>query len=296
MRPTIHLPLLLLALLFFTVGLRPVAWAHGALDEKIATLRAAILREPANAALRFDLAAAHQEHGDWQIALALLDRVEELAPEKHPTLLVRGQALADGGRYSEARAALDEFIQSHQQNATARLARARVLSALGESARAADDAAAAVAASPEPTTEILLALADYHRAAGRSEVALATLDGARKKFGPLPVLVERAVTIELALGRPARALARLDEQLAALPPAQQPPWLADKARLQTRLGQTTETRRTWQALLDYTATLPPLDRATPALAPLVAEARTALAPAPSSPTVSLAPPVPPPAP
>lgn len=201
----------------------PAAHAHGAIDEKIARLRAALLSEPGNAALRFELAAVHQEHGDWQIALGLLDKVEELAPEKFATGLVRGRALADGGRFAEARAALDEYIQNFQQDAAARLARARVLSELGEAVKAADDATMARTLSPDPDAALLLALADYHNAARRPAEALETLEEAQKKFGPIPVIVERLVQLELALERPAQAVARLAAQIAAVPPAQRPP-------------------------------------------------------------------------
>ena len=78
------------------------AFGHGAYHERLAQLAAELEKNPTDARLHFELADLNGQHGDWQMSLLNLDRVEELAPGKYLTALLRGQAWLAGGQPAKA--------------------------------------------------------------------------------------------------------------------------------------------------------------------------------------------------
>lgn len=256
---------------------------HGSFHDRAEGLTAALREKPDDPELLFQFAALNLEHGDWQVALLQLTRIDQLAPGKLAIDLLRGQALAAGGKFAAARGKLDLFLVANPGHPTALAARAKVVSELGDPQQAADDCAAALQATPHPEPDAYFDLANFLIAAGRNAQAVSTLDDGITKFGPLPALVERAIQLDLALGHPDAAVRRADARLAATPPVLQPPLMAARASLLARAGRPADSRTAWQALRKYLATLPPLDRSSHAMLRLAEQATQALAALDSAP-------------
>ena len=250
---------------------------HGTFHERVEALTAALREKPDDPGLLFRLATASLEHGEWESALRQLADLDRVAPRVVATDLQRGRALAAGGKFAEARAALDAYLALQPGHALALGARAEVLSELGQPLLAATDLAASIAATARPEPDVFLELAGFLVAAGQSAEAVRALDDGMGKLGAVPALIDRAIELELALGRAAAALARLDVQLAAAPAAQRPALMASRARLLATARRAAEARAAWEALREFLAALPPLDRASHAMLRLAAEAEQALA-------------------
>src|ERR1051326_1191423 len=76
-------------LFLFQAGL---VFGHGSFHERIDYLTKALEQTPADPIPRFELANLHGLHGDTQLALEDLDKVDAIAPGKFPTDLIRGEA------------------------------------------------------------------------------------------------------------------------------------------------------------------------------------------------------------
>ena len=249
---------------------------HGSFHEQVEVVNAALRDRPDDPSLVFRLAALNLEHGDWEAALVHVARVDQLAPKKFATDLLRGQALAAGGKFDAARAKLDTFIAAHPGHAAALATRAKVVSELGDPRQAAADCAAAIAATPRPEPDAYFNLANFLVAAGKSPEAVRALDEGIEKLGLLPAFVELAIDLELSLGRADAAIARADARLAATPPALRPPQMAMRAKVLARAGRIAESHAAWLALREHLATLPPLERASHSMLRLAEQASLAL--------------------
>jgi tetratricopeptide (TPR) repeat protein len=122
-----------------------------------------IKAEPENTAFRYQLAAAHVEHDEWELALAECDRIEQIAPGRHQLGYFRGRSLVTAQRWREALVPLDEFIKFDPSHQEALVWRARVYLYLKDMAKAAADYRKALEQSrnPEFHTEFAKALADH---------------------------------------------------------------------------------------------------------------------------------------
>ncbi len=105
--------------------------AHGGYHERIAYLSAAVEANASDPLLHLELGNLHGQHGDLQLALADLDRVDKLAPGKFLTDLMRGQAWLVAGDFAQAKAALDRQVASKPECAQAWLLRARAAQGAG---------------------------------------------------------------------------------------------------------------------------------------------------------------------
>jgi predicted Zn-dependent protease len=259
---------ILLATLLVTVA---DGLGHGSFHERVEAFRAALLEKPDDPVLLYRLANEYLEHGDWEAALTHLARIDAVAPGKVATDLPRGRALAAGGKFAEAKEKLDAYLAAQPGHAGALLARARVQSELGDAGQSAADCAAAVAATPHPEPDAYFELANFLVAAQRGADAVKALDAGLAKLGPIPSLIERALELELALGRADGAIARSTAR------ATTPATRAAHAALLARAGRPVESRAAWEALRAELAALPPLDRASHAMLRLAEQAHQALA-------------------
>ena len=127
-------------------------FGHGGFHERIAYLTAEAKKKPSDPLLHFELANLHGQHGDLQLALLNLDRVDALAPGKFLTDLLRGEAWLVAGEFTKAKEALDRQLVSHPECARAWLLRARAERKLGQDAASLADYREALkrTASPEP--------------------------------------------------------------------------------------------------------------------------------------------------
>ena len=281
MRPFAHrsIPSRVLCALFLGSALLETAnvHGHGSFHERVEALTTALRERPDDPTLLFQMAALNFEHGDWEMTLVQLTRLDEVAPGKVATDLLRGQALAAGGKLEAARTRLTAFLAAHPGHAVALAARARVMSELGDPQQAAVDSVAALDATAKPEPEDYFATANFLVAAGRGAEAVRVLDAGLARLGQIPALCERAIELELTLGHPDAAVARAETRLAAAPAALRPPLMAARASVLARAGHPAEARAAWQALREHLAALPPLDRASHAMLGLAEQANQALA-------------------
>jgi len=262
----------LAALLLFVVG---GAFAHGPLLEQIEKLTAEIARDPANAQLYIRRGELHRVHEEWDAALADYRRAHALAPAEDRIDFLRGRALQEGGRSAQARTALDVYLARHPGHTEARVARARALRALGEYRAAADDYAHAIERTSRPDPDLYLERARTELAAGDPVQAIAGIDAAVERLGPIPSLQLFAIELDVKQGRIDAALLRLD-MLAARSPRKET-WLARRGEILAQAGRPDEARTAYAAALAALEALPPAPRQTKAIVDLEGQLRSALA-------------------
>ena len=251
------------------------ALGHGGFHQRLAQLAVALEKSPNDPALHFELADVNGQHGDWQMALLNLDRVEELAPGKFPTSLLRGQAWLTGGQPGKAKTALDALLAGQPEHARGRLLRARAAQRLGDAACSLADYREALRRTPAPDPDLLQETAGALAAGGYPEEAVRVLAAGMEKLGPIPSLVLRAMEVEIATGNFDAALARVEALRKSAPRPE--PWMARRASVLAQAGRIEESRAAWQALGTHLEALPNLERGSHAMSKLAEDARHALA-------------------
>lgn len=249
------------------------AFAHGTSHELIEAASREIAARPDDASLYLRRAFFYLEHGDWNACLLDVNAAERLQPQDPGAGLLRGRALAAGGRFGEAKAVLDGLLASHPDNAAALMQRARVLAALGQKAEAADEFARAMSHMPQPEPDHVFELVFFLCNAGRETDALAAIDKALVRMRGLQSLVDRAAEIEMKLGRHDAALHRLDDAIQTARIKE--PLLAKRATLLARAGRTRDSIDEWKALQERILAMPPLERGSLAMSRLLEQARHA---------------------
>lgn len=193
------------------IALPQTVRAHGELEIQIAAITKQIQITTNNAAqLYLDRAELHREHKDWNAAKSDYDRAAQFDPNLTAVDFYRAKMLDDSGQLETARALFDKVLARSPKNGEAFISRARVLVKLGDRQSAIEDFQRGLGASPSPSPEHFLELAQTFVVAGKTNDALQTLDQGIKKFGPVVTL--QLYTLELELGRKNNdaALARLD--------------------------------------------------------------------------------------
>jgi predicted Zn-dependent protease len=266
------------------------AAGHGAYHDVVAAISAELQKKPDDAALRYRLAEAHAGHDEWQACLKELERVDRLAPGAHPTGFLRGLALHIAGKEEEARKHLDDFLLTHPGHVQALATRGRVFLKLGHATEAVADLRKAVDLSTTPEAGLISDLAIACRDAGKPAEASKVIDMGIKKIGNTPELLRCALDIETAAGLWDSALGRIDALQQSAPRPE--PWMARRAELFQAAGRPAEARAAWTALRAHLISLPNLERGTPLLAGVLAQAEKALGNEFSTPVI--APPASPP--
>lgn len=251
-----------------------LAMGHGAFHDIVAELTAELKKSPDDPALYFKMAAAHCDHGDWEIALNYLQKVEQLASGKFPADLVRGQALLTGERAAEAKKVLDRFLSTNPENAQALMLRARAQQRLGATEASLADFREAFRRSARPEADHVLEFVTTLVAQELRDEAAQTLAEATRKLGPVPSLVQKTLELDLAAGRFDHALTRLDTLQQSAPRPE--PWMARRAAVLEQAGHRAEARRAWQALLAHLAALPAIERGSYGMRQLAERAQRAL--------------------
>lgn len=191
------------------------AWAHPSAGELLDALdpgTGTVPNDPPRCEAGGWLAAASglAEEGRKDDALAAVDAAGRCGAEAPVVLRARALVLAATGPPSEAVDALDEAVRVEPGSVELLSARAAALRALGNAEAAAADLRVVIAGSGRLTPDAAVMLVDLDRELGLYEQALADADTAIVRIGPAPILVDRALELELGLGRPAAALGRLD--------------------------------------------------------------------------------------
>jgi tetratricopeptide (TPR) repeat protein len=265
---------LLAVVCFSSLLLMERAAAHGAYHDVVEEIRVKLQKKPDDAALRYRLAEAHAGHDEWQACLEELERVDRLAPGKYPTAYLRGLALHNAGKENEAKKQLDDFLLTNPSHVQALATRGRVFLKLGRASEAMVDLQKAVSLSSDAETDLITDLAIACRDAGKSAEASKVIDAGLKTAGNSPDLLQCALGIETAAGLWDAALGRIDALEKAAPRPE--PWMAYRAELLQTAGRADESRAAWTALRAHLLSLPNLERGTPLLAGILAQAEKAL--------------------
>jgi tetratricopeptide (TPR) repeat protein len=237
--------------------------AHPDGAEERATLDALIASTPDNADPYLRRAAHRADHREWAEAESDLQRAAQLEPESLKVRVVSGRIYLAAERLREARAQLDAAIALSPNEAEARVLRARVLARLGEIASAHTDYNLAIASLEEPSPSLFLERAALPIA---SLAALRGLEEGIARLGPAAPLLERALTLELRLGRTDAALARLDA-LAANSERKEN-FLKRRGDLLSLAGRASEARAAYREALENLEALPAWLRDAPETAQL----------------------------
>ncbi len=213
----------------------------------------------------------YRAHREWRLALADCDRALRLKPGCSGGRLCRGLTLADAGRHAAAERELTAFLEPYPEVVVARVARARMRVALNRPLEADPDYAAALARHPNPDWYLERAHALRQADAPR---AIAVLDEAIDKLGPLVTLEDYAIELELAAARYAPALARVDRVLATMPRSAS--WLVRRADILERSNRLADARQSYGDAIAAIDALPPSRRHTRVIADVLAQARAGL--------------------
>jgi len=247
------------------LAMAPVALAHGDLHGQIEALDAQVQREPTNVGLILRRAELHHMHGEPAEAERDYDFAESIAPGHFGIDLGRGKLWLDTGRLEPARHALDRALAREPAHVEALVTRARVLARLGDAAAAAADFQRAIdhAARPEPEYYLEAAQALWDAGDARRVAALEVLEAGLARLGPLPTLGLAAVDLEMRLGRPDAALARLDRLRTGA--TRQETWLERRGDVQQAAGRADLAAREYDAALAAIEALPARLRSTRAV-------------------------------
>ena len=251
------------------------ALAHGTSHERIEAATRAIAEKPDDGAPYLRRAQLHLEHGDCEACLLDLAEAERRQTQDIGAGLLRGRALAAGGRFAEAKVTLDVFLAAHPEHAVALMQRARALGALERKAEAAEDFVRAMSLTPQPEPDQVFELADFLCRANREADALVAIDRALKATPGVPSLVERAVKIEIARGNFDGALRRTAEAIEMVKVKE--PLMARRASLLAQAGRIAESVAAWRELHARLAAMPQVERGSHAMASLAVRTRHALA-------------------
>jgi tetratricopeptide (TPR) repeat protein len=241
------------------------ASGHGDVEERVAETDRQLAREPGRAELYARRGRLHGLQGMHDRALADFQVARTLADDVPGLDYGEAEALRATGRHPEAVKRYRRFLAHHGRHAGAWCGLGRSLSALGRDADAvaAFDAALAAMATPDPDTVLRRARVEARRGPDHVQAALAGLDEATERLGPVPALVSHAVRLEVAADRPDRALARIDALLAG--PGDRSHWLSIKGKILAESGRTAEAAEAYDEALAALAALPAHRRSTPAM-------------------------------
>jgi predicted Zn-dependent protease len=242
-----------------------------------AALDALIAEVPDNVDLYLRRAADREEHREWAAAAADLRRAAELAPDSPRVLLPLARVYLGADRPRDARAPLETVLALTPRDAEAFVLRARVGLRLGEIAAAHADYSTAIELLAEPSPGLFL-----ERAAlpVESTLALRGLDEGLARLGPAAPLLERALALELRLGRVDAALARLDALAANA--ERREVYLKRRGDILAVSGRAAEARDAYLAALAAVRALPTWLQEAPDAKRLAAELARLTASAPAS--------------
>ena len=249
-------------------------FGHGGYHERMAYLTAEVEKNPDDPLLYFELGNLHGEHGDWELALQDLERVDALAPGKFLTDLARGNAGLVAGKFTQAKDALDRQLVSHPENARAWLFRARAERQLGQDEASLADFREALKRTPSLDPDIVQEVADALATQGHKDEAAQVLAAGIERLGKIPSLVLRAVELDIAMKNIDAALRRIEDVRREAPRPE--PWMARRAMVLAQVGRIDESRQAWKALAEHLDSLPERERASAAMTNFAEETRQAL--------------------
>lgn len=182
------------------------AAAHPGTEVAITDLTALIDSAPGSAELHLRRAACFVEHQRWSEAAADLDRAAQLEPMHRGLALARAEFFLARHEPTAAIRVLDPLLTQNPHVSAARILRARARALAGDAVGARADFQDALTHLSEPKPELWL---EANALITPIAAALDDLDRGITRLGPVPALIDRALGLEIQLGRTGAAAARL---------------------------------------------------------------------------------------
>ncbi|MDF1561862.1 MAG: hypothetical protein P1V51_02390 [Deltaproteobacteria bacterium] len=205
----------LLLLLAALLAAAAPARAHEGLGQRLARLEARLSVDPRDLPAHRERVRLLREAGRLQEADAALGAARAAGLEDDRLALERAMVAEALGRDDEALRAFARADAAGRSSAAAEDARARLLLRRGD--RAGALAARERAAALAPTPDRFLSLARLRSAGGELRAAGEVLERGLAALGPTEVLDRALVELQLEQGEHARALERIDGELARRP-------------------------------------------------------------------------------
>jgi len=202
--------------LLLTLALAPTALAHGNLSDRIAILGDQIKSHPQVAALYAERADLLAQDGAYADALADWDAAEKLDAKLAPVPCVKAQLFLDLKMPAKAVAILAPLVKANPKHGPAWFLLGQAQVQTGDAAGACASFDAAIPLLSPLLPEHVLAQAEAQVSVKQGDEAIKRLEAGMKMLGPLIVLQDKAVGIEVALGRTQAAVARLEAVIADL--------------------------------------------------------------------------------
>ena len=214
---------------------------------------------------------------EWKKADADFAAAGRLDPQRLVINLLRARALLEGGEPEKARPLLDRYLERKSSQPEVWVLRGQVLAAMGQSDLARADYAEGFRRAPEASVEQILEWSRLLAAlpGGNLAEVLSILDGAAARLGPLPPLIDYAITLEIAGQNYDAALARIDR--ARSQSRWQGALLVRRGDLLAITGRGADAVTAYKAALAAIESLPERNRARPEVQKLAQAARAALA-------------------
>lgn len=189
-----------------------VAFAHGALHDRIALASKRIAEHPKDASLYLRRAELYSEHGTLKAAQADLDRARALEPTLSEIELVRARVLLHENLLAQALEAIDSYLARDPRLPDAHRVRAEILFRTKRFADAEAELTTYLSSADSVQPDDYLRRAEAAAAQGRTHLprAVAALDEGLRRLGAAESLEERALELSRQSGDTEDALRRLD--------------------------------------------------------------------------------------
>lgn len=254
--------------LFLLLLLPLAAAAHGDLHDRIQAISRQLEKDPDNAELLLRRGELHRAHAEFDQAIADYDRALQAKPRLTIAEMAKAQAYHDAGWPHSALAALNRYLGKNPETADALTLRGRVQMKLKRPEPAARDFQTAIRLKSPPPPELYLDRAEALAATGSNglSAAVASLDDAMRKAGPLITLQLYALDYEVKQQQFEAALKRLETIKARSP--RKETWLAREGEIFVAAGRKEEARRAFGEALTTVRKLPTAQRQVPAMVDL----------------------------
>jgi len=224
------------------------ARAHPGVEELRAAVERDVAADPESPEKLLEVVAVYRVGGEWDAALAALEHAAQHGADADVVEATRGAIYLEAAWPQMAIVSFDRVLQRRPENVAVRFGRARALALLRRWVDAAADFATAFSAARQPRPEDAFAWRDALLAAGRPELALAALDTALERLGPVPSVQLAAIDLALTLERRDDALRRVDAMVSAEP--KNAALQVRRGEILTALGREAEARAAFAAALE----------------------------------------------
>lgn len=236
------------------------ARAHASFEQRLEHATADIEADPAHPEPWLRRAKLHLLAGDLDAAHRDLARAEHLAPEQPEVLHRRAELLLHQGAAAPALEVLERLLARHPDHVGAEVLRARTLRRLDRPLASAAAYDRAIVLRPGASPDVYLERARTLSEAGPEHAprAISGLEEGLAQLGPLPALVEAALSLELEAGLLDAALARVEAEIERSP---QPLWwMVRRAELLEAAGRSEEARAGYETARRRLGQVPPWRR------------------------------------